>query len=94
MLLPDEIQNLILSFCEGHVRADLRIKDVGVPLKTTNRIEDLDKKMLLEECCLTGCDGLTLYFINKQDTYNLVGYISKLVTEVKIFYTWVKIEQT
>ena len=93
MLLPDEIQNLILSFCEGHVRADLRIKHVGVPLKTTNKIDNLDKKMLLKECCITGCDGLSLYFVSKSYTYNLVGYISKMVTEDKIFYTWVKIEQ-
>jgi hypothetical protein len=93
-MLPDEIKDLILSFCEGHVRADLRIKNVGVPLKPTNMIVELVEKMLLKECCLSGCDGLSLYFVNKQDTSNLVGYISKMITEDKILYTWVKIEQT
>ena len=91
-MLPDEIKDLILSFCEGHVRADLRIKHVGVHLHRC--VYDFGEKLLLKECCLSGCDGLSLYFINKQNTYNLVGYVSKMVTEDKILYTWVKIEQT
>ena len=91
-MLPDEIKDLILSFCEGHVRADLRIKNVGVPLRTANMIVGLGEKMILKQCCLIGCDGMCLYFINKRDTRNLVGYVRKLVSNAKISYTWIKIE--
>lgn len=91
-MLPDEITDLILSFCEGHVRADLRIKNVSVPLNI--KVIGLDEKIIMNDCCLSGSDGMFLYFINKRDRDNLVGYTSKMVTEDKILYTWVKISDT
>jgi hypothetical protein len=90
-MLPNEIKDLILSFCEGHVRADLRIKNVSVPLNI--KVVGLDEKIIMSDCCLSGSDGMFLYIINKRDRDNLVGYISKMITEDKILYTWVKIAE-
>ena len=88
MLAPELIDH-ILSFCEGHIRADLRIKNVCVPVR--QNMKGLVDKMLLEQKNMVQSNGTLLYFVNKQNYCNTVGYVSKMISEKEILYTWIHV---
>jgi len=88
MLAPELIDH-ILSFCEGHVRADLHVKNVGVPLR--QNMKGLVDKMLLEQTYTIGHDGSFVYFVNKLNYCNMVGYVSKMISKNEILYTWIHV---
>lgn len=83
-MLPSELIDHILSFCEGHVRADLRVKNVSVPVR--HSMDRLVDKLLLEQS-----NGTLTYFINKRNYCNTVGYVSKMVDNHKVLYTWIHV---
>ena len=85
-MLPREIIDHILSFCEGHIRADLRVKHIGVPLK--QKTYNIVDKILLEEHSMTVSNGVA-HYINKRNTMWNVGYVCKMVKDGDITYTWV-----
>lgn len=89
IMLPSEITDYILSFCEGHVRADLRVKNVSVPLR--QNIHGLCEKLLLDNKYIINHDGSLIYFVNKINYMWNVGYVSKMVSETEISYTWIHI---
>ena len=89
MNLPNELINHILSFCEGHIRADLRVKQISVKLK--NNILIIDDKLCLHQYFTYGDSGENV-FINKKNTDLLIGYVSKnIIANETIIYTWIKI---
>jgi hypothetical protein len=53
----------ILTFCEGHVRADLRVK-VRVPVRQI--VADLGEKLVLEQHYTVYPNGCYTYFVNKK----------------------------
>jgi hypothetical protein len=89
--LPSELTDHILSFCPGHIRADLNVKNISVRLRKNNYTYKLNKNILLKQIASYYQDGSAIYFVNKANTDNIVGYISKMVKTDSILYTWVKI---
>jgi hypothetical protein len=89
-MLPSELVDHILSFCEGHVRADLRVKNVSVPLR--QNIVGLGEKLLLEQYYMVYPNERYTYFINKKNTAWTAGYVSKMVNDTDVFYNWVRIQ--
>ncbi len=89
--LPSELTDYILSFCPGNIRADLNVKNISVRLRKDNYTYKLNEKILLKQTASYYQNGTAIYFINKANTDNIVGYISKMVKIDSIFYTWVKI---
>ena len=85
-MLPSELVDYILSFCEGHVRADLHVKNVSVPLR--QKVVDLGEKLLLEQNCIVYPNEGYTYFINKKNTAWTAGYVSKMVNDTDVFYTF------
>ena len=88
-MLPPEITDHILSFCDGYIRADLRVKNVRIPIK--HNLYDLGEKLLLENNIMTVSDGV-VNFINKRNTMWAVGYVSKMVKDSEILYMWVRVQ--
>ena len=88
-MLPSDLVDHILSFCEGHVRADLRVKNVGIPLR--HSMDGLIDKLLLEQTYVEQSNGSRIYFVNKRDYCNLSGYVSKMVDIHEVLYTWIQV---
>jgi len=88
-MLPSELVDYILTFCEGHVRADLRVK-VRVPMRQI--VADLGEKLLLEQYYTVYPNGCYTYFVNKKNTAWTAGYVSKMVNDNEVFYNWVHIQ--
>ena len=87
-ILPPEITDFIFSFCEGHVRADLRIK-VRVPVRQP--IPGLVDKLLLDYNYTYDYDGKHyICFINKLNTDHQAGYVAKIVAKNNVSYTWIQ----
>ena len=87
-MLPPEITNLIFSFCEGHVRADLRVK-VRVPVRQP--IPGLVDKLLLDYKYTYDYEGkYYICFINKLNTDHQAGYVGKMVAGNLVSYTWIQ----
>jgi len=91
LLLSSELTDYILSFCDGHIRAELNVKNVSVKLHNNRYVYKINEKLLLQQTSTYYQDGSATYFINKYNTDNIAGYISKMVKTDSIFYTWVKI---
>jgi hypothetical protein len=87
-MLPSELVDYILTFCEGHVRADLRVK-VRVPMR--QNVANLGEKLLLEQYYTVYPNGCYTYFVNKKNTAWTAGYVSKMVSDTDVFYNWVHI---
>jgi hypothetical protein len=83
-MYPEEIIDEILSYCPGHVRADLRRKNISVKLQNNN--VNIGRKLHLQELCTS---KLTL--IEQKHTDNHVGYICKTIQQSDGFvrYNWI-----
>ena len=89
---PSEIKDHILSFCEGYIRADLKIKNVSVKLK--KNIVDIGNNLELNVSNIyhkKNNEYIPFYFINKKNTDLSIGYTSKTYSDDKdiIHYHWV-----
>jgi hypothetical protein len=93
-MLPPELIDHILSFCEGHVRADLHVKNVSVPLRqnVVGLVANLGEKLLLEQYYTVYPNESYTYFVNKKNTPWTAGYVSKMVNDTDVFYNWVRIQ--
>ena len=88
---PMELQDCILSFLEGHERADLGIKTVVNPVKIPPAITNIVRKLELYECrTLFRVDKRHTIFIEKLDTEGLNGYVSKMIQDNLIHYHWIR----
>ena len=85
-MLPSELVDHILSFCEGHMRADLHVKNVSVPLR--QNVVDLGEKLLLKQYYIVYPNERYTYFINKKNTAWIAGYVSNMVNDTNVFYTF------
>ena len=90
-LCPNEIKDYILSFCDGYIRADLKIKNVSVKLK--KNIVDIKDNLELSVSYVYNNKYTSYYFINKKNTDFSIGYISKSYSndDIIINYHWVHI---
>jgi hypothetical protein len=94
--LPIELQDHILSFLEGHERADLGIRTLVNPVKVPPEIRTIVRKLELYECrTLFRVDRRNTIFIEKLDTDGLNGYVSKIIMNngtgtLNIEYHWIK----
>lgn len=90
-VLPVELQDCILSFLEGHERADLGIRTVVNPVKIPSAIQNIVHKLELYECrTMFRVDKEHTIFIEKLDTYGLNGYVSKMIRNNLIHYHWIR----
>ena len=90
--LPNELVDNILSYCPGHVRADLRQFHISVKLNNTNFQTRISNKLELEECPIYNYLGKEdIRFINQKNTGFQSGYVSKQIDAYFISYTWIKI---
>ena len=60
--LPNELVDNILSYCPGHVRADLRRTHISVKLNNTNFQTRISDKLELEEYNYLGQEDIR--FVN------------------------------
>ena len=83
-MYPEEIIDEILSYCPGHIRADLRRKNISVKLQ--NNIVHIGRKLELQELWTS---ELTL--IEQKHTDNHVGYICKSIHKYDgaVRYDWI-----
>ena len=44
-MIPDDIIDIILSYCPGYLRADLRRKNISVKLRDPHKIIDIGYKL-------------------------------------------------
>lgn len=87
-MLPPEITDLIFSFCEGHVRADLRVK-VRVPVRQP--IPGLVDKLLLDyKYTYDHDEKYYTCFMNKLNTDYQAGYVGKMVAKNVVSYMWIQ----
>lgn len=90
--LPNELVDNILSYCPGHVRADLRQFHISVKLNNANFQTRIANKLELEECPIYNYLGNEdIRFINQKNNGSQVGYVSKQIQDDYISYTWIKI---
>ena len=90
---PSEIKDHILSFCEGYIRADLKIKNVSVKLSAILDIGDNLELNVSNVYHKKNKEYITYYFINKKNTDHSVGYTSKSYDDDTniIHYHWIHI---
>lgn len=83
-MYPEEIIDTILSYCPGHIRADLRRKNISVKLQ--NNIVHIGRKLHLQELCT-----YKLTLIEQKHTDNHVGYICKSIHKYDgaVRYDWI-----
>jgi hypothetical protein len=88
-----EIKYYILSFCEGYIRAELKIKNVSVKLSPILDIEDKLELNVSNVYHKKNNEYITYYFINKKNTDHSVGYTSKSYDDDTniIHYHWIHI---
>ena len=90
--LPNELLDNILSYCPGHVRADLHRTHISVKLNNTNFQTRIANKLELEECPIYNYLGNEdIRFINQKNNGSQAGYVSKQIQDDYISYTWIKI---
>ena len=91
-ILPEEMTDYILSFSDGHVRADLNRKNISVQLK--KNIIDIGDKLVLQNFSIYNQDGLEeTTFVSKKNTpYPEAGYVNKMIKANEIKYSWIHIE--
>ena len=89
--IPMELKDCVLSFLEGHERADLGIKTVANPVKIPPEIRNIVRKLELYECrTLFRVDKTPTIFIEKLDTDGLNGYVCKMIQDDLIHYHWIR----
>jgi hypothetical protein len=83
-MYPEEIIDEILSYCPGHIRADLRRKNISVKLQ--NNIVHIGKKLELHEIWTSH-----VIFLEQYHTDNHPGYICKSINHYDGFirYSWI-----
>jgi hypothetical protein len=92
--LPSELQDYVFSFCEGYERADLGIRHVALPAHIPTHITTIGPLLELNICNVMRSDGVGVTFIEKKNTENSKGYVSKMVSdEEEASYTWIKVIQ-
>ena len=90
--LPNELVDNILSYCPGHVRADLRRFRISVKLNNANFQTRIANKLELEECPIYNYLGQeNIRFVNQKNTGVESGYVRKQIDAYFILYTWIKI---
>ena len=93
--IPSELQDYVFSFCEGYERADLGIRSFALPLRIPLHITTIAPMLKLNICTISRSDGIgaTATFVEKKNTENSKGYVSKMVTtdSEEVFYTWIKV---
>jgi hypothetical protein len=93
--LPSELQDYVFSFCEGYERADLGIRSFALPLRIPLHITTIAPLLEFNICTISRSDeiGATATFVEKKNTENSKGYVSKMVKtdEDEILYTWIKV---
>ena len=90
--LPNELIDNILSYCPGHVRADLHRTHISVKLNNANFQTRITNKLELEERAIYNYLGKEdIRFINQKNTGFQAGYVSKQIDAYFILYTWIKI---
>jgi hypothetical protein len=85
-MIPDDIIDIILSYCPGYLRADLRRKNISVKLRDPHTILDIGNKLeLIELQFLQTC------YIEQKNTDNHKGYVCKSIakSDGSIHYIWV-----
>jgi hypothetical protein len=84
-MYPEEIINEILSYCPGHIRADLRRKNISVKLQ--NNIIDIGRLHEISTSDVT--------FLEQYHTDNHPGYICKSIKHSDGFirYSWIIIRR-
>jgi len=87
--LPNELVDNILSYCPGHVRADLRRTHISVKLNNTNFQTRISNKLELLEYNYLGQEYI--HFVNQKNNEFQSGYVSKQIDAYFISYTWIKI---
>ena len=96
-VLPIEIVDYILSYCDGYVRADQRCtylnrKHISVKLKNLVYMNDLiGDKLVLSNYPIWSDTGLERYCTSKKYTNTLIGYTNKTITRDKVSYCWISI---
>jgi len=86
--LPIELQDYILLFLEGHVRADLGIKTVANRLKIPPAIQNIVHMIELYEFrTMFRVDGTYTLFIEKVNAENLKGFITKMIIDTRVHKT-------
>jgi hypothetical protein len=91
MILPKEIQDYIMLFCEGHVRADAGIKTVALPVIIPTCMKTIYEKLELETCGNKYSHAFDQsLFIYKKNTDKMRGYVCKMISEINIYYVWIK----
>jgi hypothetical protein len=90
--LPNELVDNILSYCPGHVRADLRRFRISVKLNNTNFQTQITNKLELSEYPIYNyLDKEDIRFVNQKNNGFQSGYVSKQIDAYFISYTWIKI---
>ena len=93
--LPLELQDYVFSFCEGYERADLGIRSFALPVRIPVNITTIGPMLELNVCTISRSDGIgaTATFLEKKNTENSKGYVSKMVItdEEEASYTWIKV---
>ena len=98
--IPIELQEYVMSFLEGHERADLGIRTVTNPVKIPPAIQNIVHMIELYEFrTMFRVDGTYTLFIEKVNAENLKGFISKMIKDTRvqkidgtliIEYYWIK----
>ena len=93
--LPKDIQDYVFSFCEGYERADLGIRSFALPVRIPLNMTTIGPMLELNVCTISRSDGIgaTATFLEKKNTENSKGYVSKMVItdEEEASYTWIKV---
>lgn len=93
--LPKDIQDYVFSFCEGCERADLGIRSFALPVRVPLNMTTIGPMLELNVCTISRMsEPTTVTFIEKKNTENSKGYVSKMVSnEEEASYTWIKVIQ-
>jgi hypothetical protein len=90
-MLPNEIIDYILSYCDGHTRTDLKRYKIKVKLK--NNILNIDNNLELQSYKIYNYNNeIENIFINKKYIDNSLGYINKTIKKNnEITYYWIHV---
>lgn len=90
--LPAELQDYVFSFCEGYERADLGIRSFALPVRIPLNMTTIGPMLELNVCTISRMsEPTTVTFVEKKNTENSKGYVSKMVSEEDASYTWIKV---
>ncbi len=90
--LPTELQDYVFSFCEGYERADLGIRSFALPVRIPLNMTTIRPMLALNVCTISRMsEPTTVTFVEKKFTENSKGYVSKMVSEEEVSYTWIKV---